>query len=291
MIPYVTVSIYSGRKLTRFGRDVDWSLLMSAAVTLQDSNDSDLKFFKGVKCCKPSLVILEFDTFRDTKAVNPAGKQKCQKGNRRDQLQAACIVPKSCGVKRSQHIIIGSNCTSLKFWGVLGNSKNFLIQNWFGKPQRWELVIGRTFCTFIINGIRFLYLLLLFSATSAYKQEQQAEGERKWKLYHDVDKRCIYILHLKIIIITDKKEEHKTGKGSKAEDWYRKSVPRFYLSGWHSGIGSTVSMNRDLWYSSCRRRLFPHHISPMIGGFWSLSKPKKYQKRDRIDKNKIQYQQ
>lgn len=63
---------YSGRRVTRLGRAVDWSFLISAAVTLQDSRDNERKFFKGIKYCNPAFVIREFETFKDTNAVNPA---------------------------------------------------------------------------------------------------------------------------------------------------------------------------------------------------------------------------
>jgi len=69
------VPVHSGRTVTRFGRAVDWSFLISAAVTLQDSSDNERKFFKDIKYCNPSFVIREFETFRDTNAVNPGGKK------------------------------------------------------------------------------------------------------------------------------------------------------------------------------------------------------------------------
>ncbi|RDX69411.1 hypothetical protein CR513_51483, partial [Mucuna pruriens] len=41
---------------------------MSFTVTLQDSNDRDLKkFFSVFKCCSPELVIPEFETFKEIK--------------------------------------------------------------------------------------------------------------------------------------------------------------------------------------------------------------------------------
>lgn len=67
-----SLPIYSGRKLTRLGRAADWSFLISDAVTLQDSKVSERRFFKGFKYCNPSLVMREFETFSDTKAVKPA---------------------------------------------------------------------------------------------------------------------------------------------------------------------------------------------------------------------------
>lgn len=69
---YSSSSSYSGRKLARLGRAEDWSFFISGAVTLQDSNVNERKFFKGFKCCSPSFVIREFETFKDTNAINPA---------------------------------------------------------------------------------------------------------------------------------------------------------------------------------------------------------------------------
>lgn len=66
---------YSGRKLTRLGRSVDWSFLMSTPVSLQPSNVSDLKFFSDFRCRSPALVTRELDTFNDTSPVNPAFTQ------------------------------------------------------------------------------------------------------------------------------------------------------------------------------------------------------------------------
>ena len=63
---------YSGRKLTRLGRSVDWSLFMSLAVTLQPSNVSDFIFFSVFKWRSPALVIREFETFKETNSVKPA---------------------------------------------------------------------------------------------------------------------------------------------------------------------------------------------------------------------------
>ncbi|KAL5988088.1 hypothetical protein ACLOJK_035851 [Asimina triloba] len=42
------------------------------SITLHDSKHRDLRFFNGVKWCNPELVILEFETFKETRAVNPA---------------------------------------------------------------------------------------------------------------------------------------------------------------------------------------------------------------------------
>lgn len=65
---------YSGRKLTRFGRSVIWSFLMSFAVTLQPSKVRDFKFLSSFKWRSPELVIREFETFKETNPVSPAFK-------------------------------------------------------------------------------------------------------------------------------------------------------------------------------------------------------------------------
>lgn len=71
----IFLQFYSGLKLTRFGRSVDWSFFMSSAVTLQDSRVSDFKFLRGLRCCKPALVIREFAMFKETSCVSPANVQ------------------------------------------------------------------------------------------------------------------------------------------------------------------------------------------------------------------------
>lgn len=53
------------------GRADNWSFFNSVAVTLQDSRESDLNFFKALRWCSPSLVMREFDTFREIRSVNP----------------------------------------------------------------------------------------------------------------------------------------------------------------------------------------------------------------------------
>lgn len=62
---------YSGRKLTRLGSAVDWSFLISLAVTLQDSKDRDLRFFNDLICTKPALLIRELEMLSETKPVKP----------------------------------------------------------------------------------------------------------------------------------------------------------------------------------------------------------------------------
>jgi len=47
---------------------------MSFAVTLHDSSVSDLSFLSGFRCCKPELVMREFDTLSDTSDVSPVPK-------------------------------------------------------------------------------------------------------------------------------------------------------------------------------------------------------------------------
>lgn len=66
------LSTYSGLKVTRSGRWDSWSLFISFAVTLVDSKLNDFNFFRLVKCFNPALVILELETFKDTKFVNSA---------------------------------------------------------------------------------------------------------------------------------------------------------------------------------------------------------------------------
>nr|AFK48637.1 unknown [Lotus japonicus] len=44
---------------------------MSLAVTLQDSNDRNLKFLSVFKCCSPVFVIRELETFNEIKPVSP----------------------------------------------------------------------------------------------------------------------------------------------------------------------------------------------------------------------------
>ena len=70
------IPFYSGRKLIRLGSASDWRFLISDAVTLQDSKESECKFFKGFKYCKPSRVMQEFETFKDTNAVSPTFKKE-----------------------------------------------------------------------------------------------------------------------------------------------------------------------------------------------------------------------
>ena len=67
-------SLYSGLKLTSWGRSVDWSILMSFAVTLHDSSISDFKCLSDFRWRKPALVTREFDMFKETSWVSPAVK-------------------------------------------------------------------------------------------------------------------------------------------------------------------------------------------------------------------------
>ena len=62
---------YSGRKLTRFGRSVDWSFLMSLAETRQASSVNCFRFFRVFRCRSPAEVILEFEMFKETNPVKP----------------------------------------------------------------------------------------------------------------------------------------------------------------------------------------------------------------------------
>ncbi|KAG5594034.1 hypothetical protein H5410_035266 [Solanum commersonii] len=48
------------------------SAVNTDAVTPQYSRYRECKFLRGFRCCKPSLVILEFETFKETNDVNPA---------------------------------------------------------------------------------------------------------------------------------------------------------------------------------------------------------------------------
>lgn len=61
----------SGLKFIRLGRSVDWSFLMSLAVTLHDSRVSDFKFLSDFRCCRPALDTREFETFKETSCVSP----------------------------------------------------------------------------------------------------------------------------------------------------------------------------------------------------------------------------
>ena len=62
---------YSGRKLARFGRSVDWSFLMSLAETRQASSVNCFKFFRVFRCRSPAEVILEFEIFKEINPVKP----------------------------------------------------------------------------------------------------------------------------------------------------------------------------------------------------------------------------
>nr|GMD38803.1 hypothetical protein Iba_chr09fCG7530 [Ipomoea batatas] len=42
----------------------------------QDSSVKDFNFLSGFRCCKPALVMREFDTFKDTSDVNPAYRDR-----------------------------------------------------------------------------------------------------------------------------------------------------------------------------------------------------------------------
>lgn len=74
-------STYSGRKFTRLGRAVIWSLLISPAVTLHDSRVKDFRSLSGFRWCNPPFVTREFETFRETSAVSPVDNKLNSMGN------------------------------------------------------------------------------------------------------------------------------------------------------------------------------------------------------------------